>query len=347
MNISQKPFGLTRKGEQADLFVLKNDRIEVSITNYGGIITSIKMPGKNGIAEEIVLGFDRLEEYWSEQYLRNCHYFGCIVGRVCNRISNGCFELNGKTYPLAVNDADRHLHGGIEGFDKKLWKAIPIDEAGTVGVELSYLSCHMEEGYPGNLHTTVRYTLNREDELGIEYHAETDQSTIINLTNHTYFNLAGGKEDILNHSLQIPAEKYVELKNLMPTGKILDVANTPFDFRIRRTIESKINELPDGYDLCYMLDNQEENLVFAGCLSEKMSGRQVQVFTTQPGLQIYSGFYIPELKIDGQKRFGKYSGFALETQHYADSVNHPEFPSTVLNPGEKYCQKTIYRFVTE
>jgi aldose 1-epimerase len=347
MNISQKTFGLTPKGEQADLFVLKNDQMEVSITNYGGIITSIRMPDKRGIQDEIVLGFNRLEEYWSEQYLRNCHYFGCIIGRVCNRISNGRFDLNGKSYQLAINDADRHLHGGIEGFDKKLWTARLIEGTESIGVRLSYLSPHMDEGYPGELLTKVRYTLNKKNELSLDYKAETNQATIINLTNHTYFNLNGGKANILNHSLEIPAEKYVELKNLMPTGKIVKVKGTPFDFREKRQIGKSVQLLPNGYDLNYVLKNPRGKLVWAGTLSEETSGRSVQVFTTQPGLQIYSGYYIPELELGGKKQFGKYSGFALETQHYADSINQPEFPSTVLNPEEKYHQKTVYKFVTE
>lgn len=344
MNISKKPFGITRSGKQADLFILKNDQIEVSITNYGGIITSILMPDKQGKKEEIVLGFDQLEEYWSEQYLRNCHYFGCIVGRVCNRISNGRFELNGKTYQLAINDADRHIHGGIEGFDKKVWNAIVIDEPNKVGVELSYLSPDMEEGYPGNLQTKVRYTLNDHNELSLEYEAHTDQPTIINLTNHSYFNLNSDKASILNHFLEIPAEEYVELKNLMPTGRILKTANTPYDFRKKRTIGEQINAIPDGYDLNYILEKPSGKLAWAGTLSEANSGRNIEVFTTQPGLQIYSGYYIPELELNGEKCFGRYAGFALETQHYADSVNHPEFPSTVLNPGDTYQQKTIYKF---
>lgn len=347
MHITKKRFGLTRQGEQAYLFILKNDQIEVSITNYGGIITSIKMPDRKGNKKEIVLGFNRLEDYWSEQYLQNCHYFGCLVGRVCNRICKGRFTLNEKTYELAINDADRHLHGGIEGFDKKLWQAKPIQEEGIVGVELSYLSPHMEEGYPGNLLTKVRYTLNEKNELSLDYKAETDQSTIINLTNHTYFNLNGGKANILNHSLEILAEKYVELKNLMPTGKILKVKGTPYDFREKRQIGKSIELLPDGYDLNYVLKKPQGRLAWAGTLSEETSGRSVQVFSTQPGLQIYSGYYIPELELDDKKRFGKYSGFALETQHYADSINQPEFPTTVLNPGEKYHQKTVYKFVTE
>lgn len=347
MQLTQKPFGLTPKGEQAELFILKNEQLEISITNYGGIITSLKMPDKHGNIENIVLGFDRLEEYWSEQYLQNCHYFGCIVGRVCNRITKGHFVLNGKSYQLAINDADRHIHGGIEGFDKKLWKAKCIEEADRIGLELSYLSPDKEEGYPGTVQTTVRYTLNEKNELSIDYKATTDKSTIINLTNHTYFNLNGGKANILNHSLEIPAKLYVELKNLMPTGQILKVDNTPFDFRKKQLIGSQIGLLPDGYDICYALDNYSSQLIWAGTLSEETSGRKVKVHTTQPGLQIYSGYYIPELMVNGERKFGKYSGFALETQHYADAINNPHFPSVILNRGETFHHQTIFTFTIQ
>lgn len=345
MKIKQQNFGCTHNGGNPNLFILSNDFMEVSLTNFGGIISNLKTPDRNGDLTNIVLGFDSVEEYQSEQYLENCHYFGCIIGRVCNRISKGQFTLNGKKYILPINNEDRHIHGGIEGFDKKIWKAKIIDEPQQVGVQLTYFSIDGEEGYPGNLETTVNYFLTSQNELVIEYHAKTDQPTIINLTNHSYFNLTGGVENILNHYLTVPASTYTELNNLMPTGRILPVEGTPFDFRNERKIGSKINELPDGYDINFPLDSTGgETCRFAGKLSEKKTGRFVEVFTTQPALQIYAGYYIPELIVNGEKKFGQYSGFALETQHFADAVNHSHFPSIVLNPGETFYQKTVYRF---
>lgn len=345
MNIKQQTFGKTREGKTPLLFTLSNDFMEVSLTNFGGIISHLKTPDRNGNLTNIVLGFDTIEEYQSEQYLENCHYFGCIVGRVCNRISKGKFTLNGKQYILPINNEDRHIHGGIVGFDKKEWTAKIIEEPEQVGIQLTYFSADGEEGYPGNLETTVNYFLTSHNELVIEYHAKTYQPTIINLTNHSYFNLTGGIENILNHYLTVPASTYTELNNLMPTGRILPVEGTPFDFRNERKIGSKINELPDGYDINFPFDSPGgETCRFAGKLSEKKTGRFMEVFTTQPALQIYAGYYIPKLMVDGKKKFGKYSGFALETQHFADAINHSHFPSIVLNPEDSFYQKTIYRF---
>lgn len=345
MRINQQNFGLTAKGENTGLFILSNDFMKVSLSNYGGIISNLETMDKNGNLANIVLGFDSVEEYQSEQYLHNCHYFGCIVGRVCNRISKGQFSLNGKKYQLPINNEDRHIHGGMEGFDKKLWKVSKIEESNQVGIQLTYLSRDGEEGYPGNLETKVNYFLTAENELVIEYFAKTDQPTIVNLTNHSYFNLTGGAENILNHYLTIPASTYTELENLMPTGRILPVEGTPFDFRKEIKVGSKIEQLPDGYDINFPLDSPTDKTCrFAGRLSEKKTGRFVEVYTTQPALQIYAGYYIPELSINGKKKFGKYSGFALETQHFADAINHSHFPSIVLNPDELFHQKTIYRF---
>jgi aldose 1-epimerase len=345
MKIKQQNFGKTVKGENPNLFILSNKFMEVSLTNFGGIISNLKTPDRNGKMENIVLGFDSVEEYQSEQYLENCHYFGCIVGRVCNRITKGQFSINEKQYQLPINNEDRHIHGGIEGFDKKVWKAKVLEEPGRIGVQLTYLSIDGEEGYPGNLETTVNYFLTSKNELIIEYHATTDKPTIINLTNHSYFNLSGGKNNILNHYLSVPASTYTELDNLMPTGKILNVEGTPYDFRNDIKIGSRVNQLQDGYDINFPLDSPaSKECRFAGKLSEKETGRYVEVLTTQPALQIYSGNYIPELIINGKKCFGRNSGFALETQHYADAVNHPNFPSIVLNPIESFYQKTVYRF---
>ncbi|MGQ8338238.1 aldose epimerase family protein [Sunxiuqinia sp. A32] len=345
MKIDQHSFGKTIDGKETTLFVLSNGNVEVSITNFGGIITSLIVPDKEGKSENIVLGFDDVSEYQSDQYLENCHYFGCIVGRVCNRITKGKFTLNGKDYQLPINNGDRHIHGGIEGFDKKIWDAKTINEENRVGLELQYFSKDGEEGYPGNLTTIVHYWLTKENELIIDYAAKTDRPTIINLTNHTYFNLTGGAENILQHYLQVPASTYTELDDLMPTGRILNVEGTPFDFRKESMIGSRIDQLPDGYDLNFPLDEAVTgDTRFAGVLKETKSGRFIEVYTTQPALQIYAGYYIPELIIDGKKKFGKYAGFALETQHYPDAINHPNFPSIVLNPEDNFHEKTIYKF---
>lgn len=345
MNVTQSDFGTTQNGVPVSLFTLSKELLQVSITNFGGIITELNAPDRNGKPDNIVLGFDSVEDYQSEQYLENCHYFGCIVGRISNRIRGGKFQLNGNDYQLPINDKDRHIHGGIEGFDKKVWEAQPYETSDRVGLTLKYLSKDGEEGYPGNLSVTVDYYLTRDNELVIEYTAQTDKSTIVNLTNHSYFNLSGGKENILNHYLTVPASTYTELENLIPTGKIRKVKKTPYDFRKETKIGDRTEQLVDGYDINLPLDDDSEGVCrFAGRLSDKVSGRYVEVLTTKPALQIYSGYYIPELKVNGEMKFGKYAGFALETQNYPDAINHPNFPSIVISPPKVYKHKTIYRF---
>jgi len=345
MKISKSPFGKLKDGRQADLFTLSNDnQVTVKITNYGGIITFIEAPDKKGNVANIVLGFDKLETYLSDQYLGSYPYFGCICGRVCNRIGDGKFSLDGKEYKLAVNNGPNHLHGGLVGYDRRLFEAETIDENGKVGVKLSYLSKDMEEGYPGNLKVGCTYSLNNDNELSLEYFAETDKATIVNLTNHTYFNLTGGKTQILDHELQLTAKSYTESVDLIPTGKILPVDGTPLNFLAKKKLGKDIGPLPNGYDDNLVLDNAEGKLILAGQLSEETTGRKVEVFTTQPGIQLYTGHWIPELVVDGEKKFGQYTGVALETQHHPDSVNKPQFPTVVLNPGEKLLEETIYKF---
>jgi len=348
MKVTKTLFGKTNEGLAVDLFTLSNDnQVIVKITNYGAIITSIVTPDKNGELTNIACGFDKLETYQSPEYLGSYPYFGCVCGRCCNRIGEGKFTLEGKNYALAVNNGANHLHGGIVGFDRRLWVAETIDETGKVGVKLSYMSPDMEEGYPGNVAITCTYTLNNNNELSIEYTAETDQTTIVNLTNHTYFNLNGGKESILNHELELPAKTFTKSIGSIPTGEIVSVKGTPFDFLSKKKLGQDIAGLEDGYDLNFVLDNNEGNLVYAGCLSEETLGRKVEVHTTQPGIQLYTGYWIPELTIDGQKKFGSYSGVALETQHYPDSINNPQFPSVKLVPGQKFNEKTVYSFGTK
>jgi aldose 1-epimerase len=348
MKITKSLFGKTNEGNEVELFTLSNDnQVTIKITNWGGIVTSIETPDKNGAITNIACGFEKLENYLSSEYLGSYPYFGCICGRVCNRIAGGKFTLEGKNYTLAVNNGPNHLHGGSVGYDRRLWTAEIVEENDKVGVKLSLLSPDMEEGYPGNLKVTCTYTLNNDNELAIEYTAETDQTTIVNLTNHTYFNLTGGKDQILNHELELPAKTFTLNIDSIPTGEILPVAGTPNDFLIKKKISKDIASQETGYDLNFVLDNPDGKLVYAGRLSETTSGREVEVYTTQPGIQLYTGYWIPELTIDGQKKFGSYSGLALETQHYPDAINKPHFPPVTLAPGQNFYEKTIYKFGTK
>lgn len=347
MKLQTTKFGNLKSGSEVKLFTLSNNNIKIKITNYGAIITSIEMPDKNGNTENIVCGFDKLETYISDEYLGSYPYFGAIIGRFGNRIANGNLEIVGTVYRMAINNGPNHLHGGLSGFDKKLWGAETIDEPNKVGVKLTYLSVDGEENYPGNLKVTCIYTLDSESNFCIEYLAETDKTTVVNLTNHTYFNLTAGKEDILNHELELTATKMTEMLEQIPTGKIIPVAKTPFDFTKSKTFKRDMEGLLSGYDDNFVLDNEKGELKYIGCLKETKSGRKIEILTTQPGIQVYTGYWNPELIIDGKKKFGSYSGIALETQHYPDSVNRPEFPTTLLKPEEKYNEKTIYKFITE
>jgi aldose 1-epimerase len=346
MELIRDIFGNAPRGEKVFLYTLRNDNgVTIKITNYGGIITSIETPDKNGKKENIVLGFKSLQDYFSDQYIKNCPYFGGIVGRYANRIAKGKFTLEGKEYTLPVNNEANCLHGGITGFDKVIWVPNSIDKPDLVGVELKYRSIHLEEGFPGNLDLTVTYTLNHKNEFMIEYKAVTDKTTVINLTNHSYFNLTGGKENIMDHTLQIYAQKYtVVAEGLIPTGEIGSVKGTPLDFTSPAKIGSRMDGLKDGYDHNYILDNPKAKLVKASVLTEESTGLMMETFTTEPAVQLYTGYYIPEMKGSHGETFGRYAGLALEAQHYADSPNKPEFPSTELHPGEVFKSKTIYKF---
>ena len=347
MKITASSFGQLKNGLEVQVFTLSNKNTTIKISNYGAIITSIETPDNKGNLENIVCGFDNLETYISDEYLNSYPYFGSIIGRFGNRIANGNLKIEGKSYKMAINNGPNHLHGGLTGFDKKRWEAEIIETGEMVGVKLSYLSPDGEENYPGNLKVTCIYTLDSENNFGIEYLAETDKTTVVNLTNHTYFNLTGGKENILNHELELTATKMTEMVDQIPTGKIIPVANTVFDFTTSKKISRDMENLSTGYDDNYVLDNEKGELKYIGCLKETASGRKMEVRTTQPGMQVYTGYWNPELEINGEKKFGSYSGVALETQHYPDSVNRPEFPTTLLQPGEVYNEKTIYKFITE
>jgi aldose 1-epimerase len=347
MKIETTTFGKLKDGTEVKLYTLTNDNnLSVKITNYGAIITSIEMPDQNGEMENIVCGFEKLEDYISDEYLSSYPYFGAIIGRFGNRIAKGHLVIEGKTYEMAINNGPNHLHGGKIGFDRRLFSAKPFENDKEVGVKLTYLSPDMEENYPGNLNVTCTYTFNNNNELGIHYQAETDKTTVVNLTNHSYFNLTGGKSNILEHELELAATKMTEMVDQIPTGKIIPVAGTPYDFTTPKKLNHRINEVPMGYDDNFVLDNETGALKYIGTLKEPKSGRKVEVLTTQPGVQVYTGYWNPELIINGQKKFGSFSGIALETQHYPDSVNQPGFPNTILKPGEKYNETTIYRFIS-
>lgn len=343
MFIKKESFGITNDGKEVFLFSLGNDRdLTVQITNYGGTITSLKTPDGKGHIDDIVLGFGSLNGYLQEE-----PYLGALIGRYGNRIAKGRFSLNGTEYKLAINNGENSLHGGIVGFDKVVWDVTEINTASEVGLKLSYLSKDGEEGYPGNLHTVVHYLLNNENELTIRYEAVTDKATVINLTNHSYFNLKGeGSGDILDHAMMINAAKYTIVSDsLIPTGEVRAVQGSPMDFTAPQIIGSRIQQVDGGYDHNYVLNKTGNELSLAAKVSEPNSGRIMEVFTTEPGMQFYSGNFLDgTLTGKAGRNYGKHAGFCLETQHFPDSPNQPDFPTTVLNPGETYQQSTIYKF---
>ena len=348
LKIDKIQFGETMDGTDVDQFILSNNNgMEIRIITYGGIITSWTAPDKNGDYKDIVLGYNTLAEYEAET-----PYFGALIGRYGNRIAKGKFSLDNQEYTLAVNNGVNHLHGGLKGFDKVIWDAKTIVSDSTVSLELSYLSKDMEEGYPGNLETKVTYTLNNKDELSVNYEATTDKPTIVNLTQHSYFNLtADFNQDILGHELVINADSFLPVDNtLIPTGEFRDVTATPFDFKTSKAIGTHIDneniQLKNGlgYDHCWVLNDQNTGVRFVASAYEPVSGRLLEVFSDEPGIQFYSGNFL-----DGtlpSKNKGVYqhrTGFCLETQHYPDSPNQKNFPSVRLNPGENYNSKTVFR----
>ncbi len=342
MSIKKELFGKA-DGKDVFLYTLENKNgLIAKITNYGAIVTSLIVPDKNGKFDDIVLGFDSLQDY-----LDGHPYFGAIVGRYGNRIAKGRFSLDGVEYTLATNNEKNHLHGGIKGFDKAVWNAEEFESNDGVGLKLSYISPDGEEGYPGNLSVKVTYTLTNNNELKIDYEAETDKATPVNITHHGYFNLAGaGKKDILDHILQIDADKYTVVdETLIPTGELRNVENTPMDFIAPHLIGERIEHVSGGYDHNYVLNNNGK-MVKVIKVYEPESGRIMEVLTTEPGVQFYSGNFLDGTNIgkDG-KVYYKHYGFCLETQHFPDSPNQPDFPSTILKPGEKYGYTTIYKFL--
>lgn len=340
-----KKWGIDPSGNEIVLYSLTNDNgIKICISSYGAIITSIQTPDRYGVADEIALGFDSAEGYLNDNYINNCPYFGAIAGRYANRIANGEFSIDGRIYRLAKNNLNNSLHGGIKGFDKKIWKGKLISGEGFEGVELKYTSPHLEEGFPGNLSVTVLYKLSNSNELAIEIGAITDKATVLNLTNHTYFNLSGCSKPITGHKLTIFSQRMLETKELIPTGKFLDISDTAYDFSKSKTIGCDIDSLPYGYDNSYALETSKGVITKVALLQEEGSGRHLEIFTDEPSLQLYTGFYIPEVTGHKGLKYGKYMGVALETEHFPDSPNQPEFPSTLLSPGETFQSKTIFRF---
>lgn len=343
-----KPWGKLKTGEQVDLYTLRNAKgAEATVTTYGARLVTLKMPDKTGKLDDIVLGFDNLDGYTQTP---PPPYFGATIGRYGNRIAGGKFQLDGKTYTLAKNNGANSLHGGNVGFDKVVWKLTPSSGD---SVAMTYLSKDGEEGYPGNLTATVTYTLTDNNELRIEYSATTDKDTVVNLTNHSYFNLAGqGEGDILGHVVMIDADRFTPVdKGLIPTGELKPVDGTPFDFRKPTPIGDRIDAkdpqiaLGPGYDHNFVLNHHGAPLALAARVTEPKTGRMMEVLTTEPGLQFYTGNFLDgTFKGVGGKVYPRRSAFCMETQHFPDSPNHPDFPSTTLKPGETYHSETVYRF---
>ncbi|WP_139921314.1 aldose epimerase family protein [Hymenobacter sp. DG01] len=340
-------FGKTQDGAEVQLYTLTNAHgLKVSITNYGGTITSLLVPDKSGKPGDVVLGFDNVSGYQSSEFLKSGPYFGALIGRYGNRIKGGKFTLDGKEYTLAKNNGENTLHGGKKGFDKVVWQAQPGTSAEGQTLTLTYLSKDGEEGYPGNLNVTVVYTLTADDALKISYSATTDKATPVNLTNHAYFNLGLGQtKDVLGHEVTIAADRYnVVDAGLIPTGELRPVKGTPFDFTTPHTIGERIGQVPGGYDHNWIL-NQASGLHTAATVYEPTTGRTMTVQTTEPGLQFYTGNFLDgTLKGKGGTVYGKHAGFCMETQHFPDSPNQPKFPSTILKPGQTLQSTTIYTF---
>ena len=330
-------------GKKVKEFTLKNKNgIEVTILNWGGIIKNLLVPDKNGNLKDIVLGFDDFESY-----LENPPYFGAVIGRVANRISGAKFTIDGKEYKINTKFEHYALHGGNTGFDKKVWDSEPYSIDGEQGVELSYLSPDGEEGFPGNLKTRVIYRLTDNNELIIEYFAETDKPTHVNFTNHSYFNMGDDKK-VYGHKLWIPAEKIIESdENIIPTGKYIDVKGTPFDFTELHAIGDKINEIEVGYDHCYVFDKPDNEMAPAAKVTEPLSGRTMEVYTTCPSVQLYTGNYLDNIKGKGGEEYPNHGAFCIETQLLPDAANRPEFPSTLLVPGDIYSHTTVFKFGVE
>jgi len=353
ITVSHAPFGKLPDGAAVEQYTLKNTAgMEVRVLTYGGIITSIQVPDRNGRNADVVLGFDSMEGY-----AKNPPYFGAVIGRYANRVGKAEFTLDGKTYKLAANNDGNSLHGGLRGFDKVVWRAKEVRQAGRSGVELSHLSPDGDEGYPGNLSVSVTFLLNDRNELSLDYAATTDKSTIVNLTHHDYFNLAGhGEGNVLEQVLTINATHYTPVDStLLPTGVLAEVAGTPLDFRKPTAIGARIEapyeqlRLGKGYDHNFVIDRKtsaagKSTLTLAATVVDPRSGRRIEVRTTEPGVQLYTANHLDGFTGKAGRSYIKNGAFCLETEHYPDSPHRPEFPSTVLRPGEKFQSTTVFAF---
>jgi aldose 1-epimerase len=350
--IKKQSFGKTVNAVAVDIYTLTNTKgTEVKITNYGGKIVALKVPDRTGKFADILLGYDNIKSYEKDTF-----YFGGIIGRYANRIAKGKFSLNGIEYLLAVNNGENHLHGGlVKRFDASVWNTKAVTGENGASLELTHFSPDGEEGYPGNLTVKVVYTLTKNNELKIDYSATTDKDTIVNLTNHAYFNLAGaGSGTILNHQMQIIADKFTPTDSgSIPTGEWRNVTSTPFDFNIPTVIGQRIDQNDEqlkfgsGYDHNWVLTKKEKGLELAAKVYEPTSGRVMEVLTTEPGIQFYSGNFLANGMGKDGKIYNKREGFCLETQHFPDSPNEPKFPSTVLKKGQKYATTTVYKFTVK
>jgi len=347
-NVTSQPFGKLPDGTPIEIYTLNDGRVEARIMTYGGTVVSLRVPDRKGQAADVVLGFDNLDGYVANNNNKGTAFFGALIGRYANRIAHATFALDGKKYEVPKNDGDHSLHGGTHGFNNVVWKAKTIAN----GIELTYLSKDGEAGYPGNLTTVVRYTLVKGN-LRIDYSATTDKDTVLNLTNHSYFNLAGqGNGDILGHQLTLDASRFTPVDaTLIPTGELKSVELTPFDFRKPTAIGSRINADDEqlhrgrGYDHNWVLDAKGGALAEAAQVYEPNSGRVLRVLTDQPGIQFYSGNFLDgTIKGKGGVAYQHRSGLCLETQHFPDSPNHPAFPSTQLKPGQRFHSVTVYSF---
>ena len=341
-------FGKLENGENVYKYLLKNDKCEVELITYGGIITSIKVPDLNGNLIDVALGFNDFDSY-----LEGHPYFGAIVGRYANRIDNGSFSIDDNDYSIPINNNGTSLHGGIKGFDKVNWNVVSYDSINHNFIKLNYLSKHMEEGYPGNLNTYVKYTLTEDNELVVEYQAETDKPTVLNLTQHTYFNLSGESSgDILDHNLLINADSFLPVnEKIIPTGEIISVENTPFDFRKIKKIGKDINiedrqlKLGNGYDHCWVLNVYNKKSRKIGEVNSNKTKINMEIFSDLPGVQLYTGNFLDgSLNSKKDLKYINRSGFCLETQFYPNSPNNQNFPSTKLEPGKKFYSKTSFKF---
>ncbi len=348
MKIEQASFGRTTDGTEVKIYTLSNSKgMTAKVTEFGGILTELWVPDRAGKPGNVVLGFDNLD-----RYVKGHPFFGATTGRVANRIANGRFTLDGKEYSVAVNNGPNHLHGGIKGFDKRVWKSRALPATATsVAVEFTYVSADGEEGYPGALTTTVVYTLTDDNELRIDYTATTDKPTIVNLTNHSYFNL-GGSGSILDHVLMLNADRYTAADaTLIPTGELAPVKGTGLDFTQPRRIGERISDymsFAKGYDHNFVINGGGKSLTLAARVQEPKSGRQMEVWTTEPGVQLYCGNHLDgSLTGVAGAVYQQHTGFCLETQHYPDSINHPSFPSVVLRPGQTFKSTTAHRFAAK